>query len=132
MITQKIAIVALAALFPIASCSSVERTGTAGGEIAPAKTLSLVVVNNNYADVDVYAIRGGSRVRIGTVNGGGKSSFALDPSLFASGELSLIADPIGGFGTARSGRLAVSAGDEIEFRIMPVIDQSTVFVRPPK
>jgi hypothetical protein len=133
MFAQRIAVAAASvALVALASCTSVDRTGSAGGEVASARdAVSLVVVNNHYADMDVYAIRGGSRVRIGTVTGNTKASFTLDRSMYPTGELSLVADPIGGFGTARSGRLAVSRGDEVEFRIMPVIDQSTVFVRPP-
>jgi hypothetical protein len=136
MFAQRIAVAAgsatLVAFVALASCSSVERTGTAGGEVVSnADAVSLVVVNNNYADVDVYAVRAGSRVRIGTVTGNSKSSFRLDPSLYPTGDLSLYAYPIGGFGSARSGRLSVARGDEVEFRIMPVIDQSTVVIRPP-
>jgi outer membrane murein-binding lipoprotein Lpp len=132
MSTHRIVAAAIVGLLSIAGCRSTERSGTAAGEVTPVnEAVSLVVVNNNYADVDVYAVRStGSRVRIGTVNGNNKGTFNVDRSLFPTGDLALVAEPIGAFGRARSGRVIVAPGDEVEFRIMPVIDQSTVFVRP--
>jgi len=110
-----------------------ERTGTAGGEVASAgNAVELRVVNDNYSDVDVYAFRNGVRTRIGSVSGNSSQSFNLNPSLFPTNDVAIVAVPIGGFGAASSGRLSVSPGDQIEFRIMPVLNQSSATIRPPR
>jgi hypothetical protein len=130
--TRKIAAAALVALMSLTACtSSMERTGSAAGEVAANDAVSVLVTNNNYNDVNVYAVRGGERIRLGTVTGNSSSTLTMDRAIYGVNDVSLVAIPIGGFGAARSGRLSLSAGDTVEFRIMPVLDQSNVFVRPP-
>ena len=130
--TRKIAAAALVALMSLTACtSSMERTGSAAGEVAANDAVSVLVTNNNYSDVNVYAVRGGERIRLGTVTGNSSSTLTMDRAIYGVNDVSLIAIAIGGFGAARSGRLSLSAGDTVEFRIMPVLDQSNVFVRPP-
>jgi len=129
---QRISVAALVALMALAGCSSsMERTGSAAGEVASNDAVAVMVVNNNYNDVNVYAVRGGERIRLGSVTGNNSATFSMDRAIYGVNDVSLIAIPIGGFGAARSGRLSLSAGDSVEFRIMPVLDQSSVFVRPP-
>jgi hypothetical protein len=129
---QRISAAALVALMSSAGCtSSMERTGSAAGEVAANDAVSVMVINNNYSDVNVYAVRGGERIRLGTVTGNNSATLTMDRSIYGVNDVSLIAIPIGGFGAARSGRLSLSAGDSVEFRIMPVLDQSSVSVRPP-
>jgi hypothetical protein len=129
---QRIAAAALLALLSVLGCSTMDRTASAGGEVVAASdAVSVLVTNNNYNDVNVYAVRGGERIRLGTVTGNNSASFTLDRSIYGVNDVSLIAVPIGGFGSARSPRMSLSAGDSVEFRIMPVLDQSSVFVRPP-
>jgi len=126
-------VVGLAGLLSFSACSSMQRTGQASGEVASAVgAVSLHVVNDNYNDVDVYAVRNGQRIRVGSVTGNSSQTFTLNPSLFPTNDVSLVAVPIGGFGAASSGRLSVSGGDQIEFRVMPVLNQSTAIVVPPR
>jgi hypothetical protein len=130
--TRKIAAAALVALMSLTACtSSMERTGSAAGEVAANDAVSVLVMNNNYNDVNVYAVRGGERIRLGTVTGNSSSTLTMDRAIYGVNDVSLVAIPIGGFGAARSGRLSLTAGDTVEFRIMQVLDQSNVFVRPP-
>ena len=132
MYAKWISVAALVAALSLAGCTSMERSGNAGGDVGAASdAVSVLVTNNNYSDVNVYAVRGGERIRLGTVTGNSSATFAMDRSIYGVNDVSLIGVPIGGFGSARSGRLSLSPGDSVEFRIMPVIDQSTVFVRPP-
>jgi hypothetical protein len=124
--------VSAAVLLSAGACSSLDRTGQAGGEIAPTTRAATVrVVNDNFHDVDVYVVRDGSSTRIGSVIGNSSGTFRLDRSLFPTNDVSLAAVPVGGFGRASSGRVTIYPGDEIEFRITPVIDQSHAVVRPP-
>ena len=94
-----------------------------------AGAVTVRVVNDNFNDVDVYAIVGGVANRIGMVTGTSKATFVLDPSYFPTGELRLVATPIGGGGRASSGLLSVLAGETIEFDIAPHLRDSAVFVR---
>src|SRR5947207_15301605 len=105
-----IMIAGLAAILSASACTSMERTGEASGEVASVSTVDLKVVNDNYNDIDVYAVRNGERTRVGTVTGNSSQSFTLDRSLFPTNDVTLVAVPIGGFGAASSGRLSVSPG----------------------
>jgi hypothetical protein len=90
---------------------------------------TLVVRNDNFADVDVYVVSAGLPTRVGTVTGNSTARFALSPSIIGPGDLRVIATPIGGNGRAYSGPLIVSPGQTIEFTIGPVLRQSNAIVR---
>ena len=107
--------------------------GAGAGEVVPITApVSLFVENNNFADVNVYAVRDGVSPRIGTVMGNGAATFQLDRSYFPTNELVLIAVPIGGFGRGSSGALSVYAGDQVYFYLTPVLNQSSAVVVPPE
>jgi hypothetical protein len=88
----------------------------------------LVVQNQNYADVDVYAISSGLATRVGTVTGNTSSRFALRSSLIST-DFRIVATPIGGNGRASSGPLQVNGGQTVTFIIGPVLAQSTASVQ---
>jgi hypothetical protein len=108
-----------------ASCS---RTGQAAGEVAPAAAVGLRVKNNNFLDMDVYAVSAGLATRLGTVTGNSSRNFVLDPSL-ATPDLHIVATPIGGNGRASTGQVLVSPGQTIDFTIGAILQNSTVFIR---
>jgi hypothetical protein len=119
--------VGLATLPADSACS---HTNESGGDVAPATMIGLSVTNDNFLDMDVFAVSGGVSTRLGTVTGNGKGNFRLDPSL-ASRDLRIVAAPIGGNGRASSGEVAVSPGQVIDFRIGSLLRNSTVQVRSP-
>ncbi|MDB4888192.1 MAG: hypothetical protein JWL61_47 [Gemmatimonadetes bacterium] len=85
-----------------------------------ANDVMLIVENQNFADVDIYALSSGLSTRIGTVSGGNSTArFALSPTVTNSTDFRLIATPIGGNGRASSGTLVASPGRTIRFTIMP-------------
>ena len=122
-----IALFAVSATVSVAACS---RTGQAAGDVAPATSIGLTVLNQNFLDMDVYAVSDGLATRLGTVNGNNTLSFSLNPSL-ASRDLRIIATPIGGNGRASTGEVVVSPGQTIEFRIGSILRNSSVSVRSP-
>jgi hypothetical protein len=63
--------------------------------IAPAADVYVTVSNQNWLDVDVYAVRGGSRLRIGQVTGSGSARLKIPASAIVAGQVQLMADPIG-------------------------------------
>ena len=74
---------------------------------AVSERTTVRVINNNWHDVTVYAVRHGYHHRLGKVISFTSRVFTLPPTfLIWSGELRLIADPIApvGFSSASSGR----------------------------
>ncbi|HSQ33005.1 MAG TPA: hypothetical protein VLN49_24295 [Gemmatimonadaceae bacterium] len=108
-----------------AACS---RANEAAGEVAPARAIGLRVRNDNFLDMDVYAVSDALATRLGTVTGNSARNFVLDPSL-ATQDLRIVATPIGGNGRASTGLVTVAPGQIIEFTIGSVLRNSTVTIR---
>jgi hypothetical protein len=100
----------------------------AAGEISPLSAVAVLVKNNNFLDVDVFAVADGVPTRLGMVTGNSKAMFAVDPS-FATQNFSIIATPIGGSGRASTGNVLVSAGQTVEFTVGSTLSNSSVYVR---
>lgn len=122
---------AAAAVIALAACA---RSGpvrqSSSGDVAPAAAGSITVDvrNDNFADMDVYVVAEGLPTRLGTVTGNSRGSFRLDASFVPTDQLRVVATPIGGNGRASSGTLLVSPGQTVEFRIAPVLRQSSASV----
>ena len=119
-------LVASATLQTATACS---RTDEAGGDVVPAAAIGLTVTNDNFLDMDVFAVSNGVSTRLGMVTGNGHRTFSLNPSM-ASRDLRIVATPIGGNGRASTGEVTVSPGQIIDFRIGSVLQNSTVTIRP--
>jgi hypothetical protein len=105
-------------------------TGGASALVPAVRGATVVVQNDNFADVDVFVARDAEVLtRLGMVNGESTAKFAVDPSLFPTGTLALVARPIGGSGAARSGPLVVDAGQTVTFTISPDLRASMATVR---
>ena len=90
----------------------------------------LVVRNDNFADMNVYALRGGVALqRLGTVTGGSTAAFPLPESLFPDGVLRLVGRLIGGGGTVRSDAFMVTPGQTVTFMVQPYLAASAATVR---
>jgi hypothetical protein len=120
--------VVASAILPAATACS--HTNEAGGDVVPAAAIGLTVTNDNFLDMDVYAVTDGLSTRLGTVTGNGHRSFSLSPSM-ASRDLRIVATPIGGNGRASTGEVVVSPGQIIDFRIASLLRNSTVSIRSP-
>ena len=88
----------------------------------------LIVEDQNYADMDVYAVSGGLATRVGTVSGLSTQSFFLNRSLIDVEPIRIVATPIGGNGRASSGNLTVGAGSTIRFTIGTSLSQSHAII----
>jgi hypothetical protein len=118
-------VAATTSLSGLAACS---HTNEAGGEVAPASAIGVHVKNENFLDMDVYAVSDGLATRLGTVSGNGSRNFVLDASL-ASRDLRIVATPIGGNGRASTGAVTVAPGQAIDFTVGPEMRNSRVFIR---
>jgi hypothetical protein len=122
---------ALIAVAPLA-CRSSGRVyeESSGGDVAlPNNTVGVEVKNDNFADVDVYAIIEGQARRLGTVTGNTTKSFSLRASDLVTGTVRLVAEAIGSAASASSGQMAVGGGQTVVFHIAPAINQSSASVR---
>jgi hypothetical protein len=118
-------VAATTSLAGLAACS---HTNEPGGEVAPASAIGVHVTNENFLDMDVYAVSDGLATRLGTVSGNGSRNFVLDASL-ASRDLRIVATPIGGNGRASTGAVTVAPGQTIDFTVGPEMRNSRVFIR---
>ncbi len=118
------ALVAVPAL--AAQTASEERSETPA---AVSERTTVRVVNDNWHDITVYAVRAGFRRRLGIVTSFTSRVFTLSPTLLIpSGELRLIADPIGRRRVYVSEPLLVNAGDVVEWRLRNNLGFSNVFI----
>jgi hypothetical protein len=118
----------LAIAATLAGAGACSRTNELGGDIAPSNAVGVHVVNQNFLDVDVWAVSEGVPTRLGTVSGNGNKDFVLDASM-AAHDLRLVATPIGGNGRGSSGPLVVGPGQVIEFRVGSILRNSSAFIR---
>lgn len=87
---------------------------------------ALVVVNENFSDVDIHIVRSGLVTRLGRVNAGATHRFVLSPALVGPGDVSFLATPALGGGRFSTGSLMLMSGRSIHLRVAPVINQSMV------
>ena len=120
--------VVLTLLLGIQGCTvPAERSGA--GPTRESRVV-VVVTNHNWADMAVYAARGGARFRLGTVSSMETERFYL-PSHITSGAatgIRLLADPIGSAAVFSTQPISVSSGQWIEFTIQNAINLSSFAV----
>ncbi|HEX8394480.1 MAG TPA: hypothetical protein VF665_19190 [Longimicrobium sp.] len=101
-----------------------------GDDPAPRRgPVRLVLANQNFADMNIYATEVGRRTRVGMVTGNSTATLAVSGSLFPTGQLNLIAVPIGGRGRASTGPLLVRGGETVYFTITPQLSTSYASVQ---
>jgi hypothetical protein len=91
-----------------------------GGPAEPVGTL--VIENDNPMNVNIFATRNGTRIRLGTVSGVSTREFDLRPDMLSgAGELRLLIEPIGSPRSYTALPITVRRGDVIELRVSAVI-----------
>jgi hypothetical protein len=83
---------------------------------------TLVVDNDNPMQVNIFAMRNGTRIRVGTVPGITTREFDLRHDMVGpAGQLRLVIDPVGSPRTYPADPIVVREGDVIELRVGAVI-----------
>jgi hypothetical protein len=109
-----------------AGCASARQTAGTIGE-SPYGPVKLLVKNNAWADVVIYALRGGQRVRVGTVVATNQASLTLRPDLVGpGGEVRVQAYPIGGGGAYVSPSVFASPGGVVTVSLETDLQRSTI------
>lgn len=113
-----LAVLALGVTLPATGCW---RKGAASAQQQDERPTTLRVRNQGFLDVNVYAVRGSQRVRLGTVTGNSTQVLRIPPFLMNGiTPLRFIADPIGNQRTPTSDEIVVTPGDEVQLYIPPV------------
>jgi len=111
----------------VTACGSSQ--GRDGADAPTRVTTSVEVQNNNWLDMVIYAVRSGSRVRLGMVNSMNSASFRLPIPMAGSGAgIRLEAHPIGSRTPFQTPLVHVSPGQVIDFTIQNHLAISTVSV----
>ena len=128
MQTRQWAAFALAVALGAGACGGQQKPSL--GKPRPAAVVH--VANNNFADITIYVIQSGMRLRLGTVTGLSEERFTL-PSRFAAYtmDLYLLADPIGGSRTYLSPVVRLRGGEEVDLRLHATLSMSSVSVWGP-
>jgi hypothetical protein len=98
------------------------------GEKRDIAATSVVVNNNNWATVIIYAVNLDTAYRLGTVETGGTAKFLLPKTALTSGDLELRARPVGLRTDYSTGPILFSPGETIEFTVENSLELSTVYV----
>ena len=78
----------------------------------------LTVENNNWQDMTLYVLRDGTRIRLGSVTALSRAKFTLPSAAYAgTGELRIMADPLGSTQAWTSQPIHVMPGQELRFRL---------------
>jgi hypothetical protein len=102
------------------------RVATAGSAGAPA---TVRVANHNWLDVNVYAVQGGTRVRLGSVTSMSSGTFQLPARfLLQSAAVRLLVDPIGSTEGHMTEGVMVQGGQQISFSVQNALQFSSVSV----
>ena len=102
-----------------------------GGErgVQP-REIRVEVVNDNFHDMGIFVMEGGTNFRLGEVTGKTSASFTLDlDQISPSRGLRLLADPVGSREAYLSDAVSVGPGVIVVFNIAPALSQSYVILR---
>ncbi|MDB4875221.1 MAG: hypothetical protein JWM41_1667 [Gemmatimonadetes bacterium] len=89
------------------------------------------VKNENFLDMNIAVVAGGTTRRLGQVSGNSTGDFTVNWSIGNGGGIIVTATPIGGSGQARSPALNVAPGQMIDFRVASLLRQSVATVHDP-
>jgi len=111
----KLFALALVTLLGAAAC-----TGKGTDAPRPQQQTFVAVENQAWLDVDVYAVSGSQRSRLGTVTAHGTHTFRLPVSVVGSGrEMQFLVDPVGSNAQGTSWNIYVSPGQQVRLTVPP-------------
>ncbi|HEX6534001.1 MAG TPA: hypothetical protein VF041_05360 [Gemmatimonadaceae bacterium] len=93
---------------------------TQGAEAPSNARTTVKVENQGFADMTIYVLSGGQRIRLGLATGNQTSTFTI-PSFLVGGltPLRFLADPVGSSRAPVSDEITVKPGDEVTLTIPP-------------
>ena len=121
MLIRTLRVTALAAAIGLGACGPLHRGGTPDPVV--------VFVNDSPDQADVYAVSGGSPVRIGTVPSGRRETLRVPQSILGgSHSIEIVARIFASNRAVRSGQITLDPGDSIDVRLQA--DEKLLSVLP--
>jgi hypothetical protein len=99
-------------------------------QLSPKPDILVSVTNDNLSDADVYAIRIGSRYRLGTVVSHSDAEFRVPITMLEDTRLQLFVRLIGGGGDYTSDFVQVDEETEPRLELRPSLRMSTFYAIP--
>jgi hypothetical protein len=119
----------LSAVVLLSACASGANRGVSS-ELA-SKSVSLTVTNQNWLDVNIFAVRGGSRYRLGAVGGNSSATLHIPPGAMVRGEVQLMADAIGSSDIYLTDVISVAPDERLQLTVAPRMRMSSYAVWVP-
>ncbi|MEJ2678597.1 MAG: hypothetical protein P8174_05905 [Gemmatimonadota bacterium] len=131
---------ALVALLGTTACATANQAGPGApspkqapkaaqtSNVQQKKNVAVDVTNNNFNDVDVYALEGGVYQRLAFVPSMDSVRVKLPTSAQLTGGVRLLVSPIGGQYAYFTGEILVSPGDAIRLTVSNPLDLTNWFV----
>lgn len=103
-----------------ASVGACHRAPPESGERDLRAKTTVRVVNQAFADMDIFALSSGQRIRLGLATGNTTTTLAI-PQYLVGGltPIRFVASPVGGVGAPVSEEITVSPGDQVVLTIPP-------------
>lgn len=114
-----------------AACASAGGTEMAGEADDRPRDAYVMVENNHWQDVVVYAQRLGARQRLGMVTSMSRGRLRLPARFVGGNDIELVADPIGGGAAWTSGRVRVHGGEAVRMDVENSLSLSSLAVWRP-
>lgn len=125
----RLALTAATALAVAASGCAPGAARSAGASPIDPDPTGILVENNNWADMNVYLERSGSRMRLGTVTAASRRLFRVPRAWSGiAATFRLIADPIGGRNVYITAPVQVTPGQRVNFSIENRVNISSVWI----
>ena len=115
----------IALLFTGIACSS----RSAREAPFPTGRTTVTVINHNTLDMHMYAISGSQMNSLGMVHSLSRATWELPAHVAASGDVRILADPIGQRASFLTDRIVFTPGDEVEVTLENNLSLSSYAVR---
>jgi hypothetical protein len=105
------------ALLGLSWACGASRSTPASGPTPASAGVAVEIDNQNFNDMTIYILRGGSRFLVGRAGGLSTTTLTIPGGVGADGRVRLLADPIGGDRTLTTSILIVPKGQRIFWTI---------------
>jgi hypothetical protein len=114
-------LVTLSLVVALAACAKNPAPDDAppAGNDSATRSAAVRVTNRNFYDMNLFVVRFGQRLRLGTVTGNSTRTFELPAAWVTSGPVRFLAAPIGSTGREFTEELTVQPGDVVGLTIQP-------------
>jgi hypothetical protein len=114
-------LVTLSLVVALAACAKNPAPDDAppAGNGSANQSAAVRVTNRNFYDMNLFVVRFGQRLRLGTVTGNSTRTFELPAAWATNGPVRFLAAPIGSTGREYTEELTVQPGDVVGLTIQP-------------